>query len=71
MKEIIPPVLFPAMHKVFSEKQLTELGELFEKKEDELFGDEGFEKNVDEVASIEKLLGIYDLAQFTPKVGGK
>ena len=60
-------VLFPALHKVFSEKQLKDLGEQFEKKEDELFGDEGFEKNVAEVADIEKKLGIYDLAQFTPK----
>jgi len=32
-----------------------------------LFGDEGFEKTVDQVAVIEKQLGIYDLSQFTPK----
>ena len=43
------------------------LGEDFEKKEDELFGDEGFFKVVDQVAELEKKLGIYDLAQFTPK----
>ena len=30
------------------------------------FGEEGFEKMVDRVAAIEKRLGIYDLAQFTP-----
>ncbi len=60
-------VLFPALHKVFTAKQLKELGELFEKEEDRLFGDEGFEKTVDQVAAIEKQLGIYDLAQFTPK----
>ncbi len=64
-------VLFPALHKVFTEKQLKELGEQFEKKEDELFGDEGFEKNVDEVAAMEKQLGIYELAQFTPKLPKK
>src|SRR5437762_116872 len=40
----------------------------FEKKEDELFGEDGFEKVVDKVAGIEKRLGIYDLAQFTPKI---
>ena len=28
----------------------------------------GAEKMVDKVAGIEKKLGIYDLAQFTPKV---
>jgi hemerythrin-like domain-containing protein len=32
-----------------------------------LFGEDGFEKMVDRVAVIEKSLGIYDLAQFTPK----
>jgi hypothetical protein len=42
------------------------LGEDFEKKEHQLFGEDGFEKMVDRVASIERALGIYDLAQFTP-----
>lgn len=60
-------VLFPALHTVLSLKQLKELGEQFEKEEDRLFGDEGFEKIVDRVAGIEKQLGIYDLAQFTAK----
>ena len=44
------------------------LGEDFEKKEDELFGDDGFFKVVDRVSGIEKKLGIYELSQFTPKV---
>jgi hypothetical protein len=30
-------------------------------------GADGFEKMVDRVAGIEKSLGIYDLAQFTPR----
>jgi hemerythrin-like domain-containing protein len=60
-------VLFPALHQVVSAKRLQELGEQFEKEEDRLFGDEGFEKTVDQVAAIEKQLGIYELAQFTPK----
>ena len=33
-----------------------------------LFGEDGFERMVDKVAGIEKKLGIYDLAQFTPNV---
>src|SRR5438270_488454 len=61
-------VLFPALNKVVSAKQIKDLGEQFEKEEDRLFGDEGFEKNVEKVAAIEKQLGIHDLAQFTPKV---
>lgn len=60
-------VLFPAFHKIVSPHEFDSLGEDFEKKEDELFGEDGFERVVDKVAGIEKRLGIYDLAQFTPK----
>ena len=61
-------VLFPAFRKIVSPHEFDALGEDFEKKEDELFGDDGFEKVVDKVAGIEKRLGIYDLVQFTPKL---
>src|SRR6266700_3093694 len=60
-------VLFPAFRKIVSLHEFDALGEDFEKKEDELFGEDGFEKVVDKVAGIEKRFGIYDLAQFTPK----
>jgi hemerythrin-like domain-containing protein len=60
-------VLFPAFRGIVSAHEFDSLGEDFEKKEDELFGDDGFEKMVEKVAGIEKKLGIYDLAQFTPK----
>jgi hemerythrin-like domain-containing protein len=60
-------VLFPAFRKIVSPHEFDALGEDFEKKEDELFGEDGFEKVVDKVAGIEKRLGICDLAQFTPK----
>jgi hemerythrin-like domain-containing protein len=63
-------VLFPALHKIITPKKLAELGEQFEKEEDRLFGEEGFEKTVDQVAAIEKQLGIFELAQFTPKLFG-
>ena len=61
-------VLFPALRSVVSKHEFAALGEDFEKKEHQLFGEEGFEKMVDRVATIEKSLGIYDLAQFTPKI---
>ncbi len=61
-------VLFPAFRKIVSPHEFDSLGEDFEKKEDELFGEDGFEKVADKVAGIEKHLGIYDLAQFTPKI---
>jgi hemerythrin-like domain-containing protein len=61
-------VLFPALRNVVSKNEFDALGEDFEKKEHQLFGEEGFEKMVERVATIEKSLGIYDLAQFTPRV---
>jgi hemerythrin-like domain-containing protein len=60
-------VLFPALRSIVSRNEYDSLGEEFEKKEHERFGSDGFEKMVDRVAGIEKKLGIYDLAQFTPK----
>jgi hemerythrin-like domain-containing protein len=61
-------VLFPAFHKIVSAHEFDSLGEDFEKEENRLFGQDGFEKIVDKVGSIEKRFGIYDLRQFTPRV---
>jgi len=60
-------VLFPAFRSIVSPHEYDSLGDDFEKKEDELFGDGGFFKVVDQVAQLEKKLGIYELAQFTPR----
>jgi hemerythrin-like domain-containing protein len=59
-------VLFPAFRKIVSSNEYDALGEEFEKKEHELFGEDGFERYVNKVAELEKSLGIYDLSQFTP-----
>jgi hemerythrin-like domain-containing protein len=61
-------VLFPAFRKIVSKHEYDALGEDFEKKENQIFHGDGFEKNVDAVARLEKQLGIYDLAQFTPHI---
>jgi hemerythrin-like domain-containing protein len=61
-------VLFPAFRKLVSANEYAALGEDFEKKEHQLFGEDGFETMVDKVAALEKKLGIYELAQFTPRV---
>ncbi len=61
-------VLYPAFRTVVTPKEFAALGDQFEDKERKLFGKDGFEKIVDEVAGIEKQLGLYDLARFTPKV---
>ncbi len=59
-------VVFPAFRELIPEKELREMGEMFERKEHELLGAEGYEGMVAQVASIEKDLGLYELAQFTP-----
>ena len=61
-------VLFPEFRKIVSRSEYDSLGEDFERKEKQQFGSEGFEKNVNAIAAIEKRLGVYDLAQFTPRV---
>lgn len=61
-------VLFPAFRKIVSKHEYDSLGEEFEKNEEKKFGKGGFETMVDKVAGIEKQLGIYDLALFTPSV---
>ncbi len=60
-------VLFPALEKVITPSELAMLGDKFEDKEQELFGKNGFEKEVERVKELEKTLGIYDLMQFIPK----
>jgi hemerythrin-like domain-containing protein len=59
-------ILFPALRQIVSAKEFDSLGEEFEEKEEKLFGEGGFEKIVGQVAELEKALGIYELAQFTP-----
>jgi hemerythrin-like domain-containing protein len=61
-------VLFPAFRKMVSQHEYDSLGEEFEENEHKLFGKDGFETMVNRVADIEKELGIYELAQFTPKM---
>jgi hemerythrin-like domain-containing protein len=59
-------VLFPAFREVMGRAGYRELGEQFEHKEHELFGEGGFRTVVGQVADLERALGIHDLASFTP-----
>jgi hemerythrin-like domain-containing protein len=61
-------VLFPAFPALLPQQEYQELGEKFEDKEQQLFGKNGFENIVSQIADLEKQLGINDLAQFTPKI---
>jgi hemerythrin-like domain-containing protein len=58
-------VLFPALHRIASPHELWELGEQFEEREEHLFGENGFDHIVEEVADLERQLDIQDLAEFT------
>lgn len=60
-------VLFPALRSIVSAHEYAALGEEFEDKEHALFGKEGFEKIVSDVAELERSLGLDDLAGFTPQ----
>jgi len=60
-------VLFPALRTIISKHEYDSLGEDFEKKEHELFGENGFESMVEKVATIERQLNIFDLSKFTPQ----
>jgi len=60
-------VLFPAFHALFTEKEFDALGEKFEEQEHALLGGGSFEGTLKKVEELEQALGIYDLAQFTPR----
>jgi hemerythrin-like domain-containing protein len=60
-------VLFPAFRDLVPAEEFQTLGEMFEKREHETLGPEGFEGQVRIVAGLEKQLGIYDLSQFSPR----
>jgi hemerythrin-like domain-containing protein len=60
-------VLFPAFQKLVGHAEYDRLGEKFEEREHKLFGADGFENAVKQVAQLEDALGIGNLAQFTPR----
>ncbi len=59
-------ILFPALHEIVSKHEYDALGEDFENQEHKLFGEDGFEHVVAQIAELEKKVGLYDLAKFTP-----
>jgi hemerythrin-like domain-containing protein len=60
-------IAFPAFQKALPLEQYRRLGEALEDREQQVLGKEGFEHAVEQVAAAEKTLGIYELAQFTPR----
>jgi hemerythrin-like domain-containing protein len=51
-------VLFSALHSIVSSHEYDSMGEQFEDEEYKLFGADGFEKLVDEVAGLERKMGL-------------
>jgi hemerythrin-like domain-containing protein len=60
-------VLFPAFHDLVGEKLYKQLGDKFEETEHKMFGQDGFEMAVKQVAELEETFGIADLSRFTPR----
>jgi hemerythrin-like domain-containing protein len=60
-------VLFPAFKELVPKEEYEKLGDQFEAREEELFGKNGFQNVVEQVAELERRVGIYDLDQFTPR----
>jgi hemerythrin-like domain-containing protein len=59
-------VLLPAFRRLVGRYEYEELGRAFEQEERTVLGEQGFDRTVEEVASLERALGIHDLARFTP-----
>jgi hemerythrin-like domain-containing protein len=59
-------VLLPDFRRVVGASDYAEMGRTFEERERMLLGALGFERMVDEVAGLERAVGIHDLARFTP-----
>jgi hemerythrin-like domain-containing protein len=59
--------LFPMLRSLVSAHEYDAMAEDFEKKEHQLFGDDGFGMMAKKVADLEQQIGIGDLAQFTPR----
>jgi hemerythrin-like domain-containing protein len=58
--------LFPKLRSLVSANEYDAVAEQFEREEKALFGEDGFEKMVDRVAQIERMIGVDNLSKFTP-----
>jgi hemerythrin-like domain-containing protein len=58
--------LFPKLRSLVSQNEYDSMAEQFERDEKQKFGEDGFEKMVDRIGQIERMIGIDDLAKFTP-----
>jgi hypothetical protein len=59
-------VLFPALRRLMPPKAYGELSTAFVKAEMEFLGQNGFDETIRKLNDYENILGIGDLASFTP-----
>lgn len=57
---------FRRTRELVSANEYDAIAEQFEREEHSLFGKDGFEKMVDRVARIARMIGLNDLSKFTP-----
>ena len=58
--------LFLTLYEILPEKTIEGIGDRFEEKQEQLLGDGGVAKVIEQVAALEKELGIFELDKFTP-----
>jgi hemerythrin-like domain-containing protein len=58
-------MVFPAWKQTMTKDQIDEIGDQFEKIEQQQFGKDGYEDAVRQIGEIETSLGLADLGQFT------
>ena len=61
-------MLCPLIYQVVTPKRYGELNVAFEKEDGEALGKNGFEELIQKLANYENMLGIGDLAAFTPRM---
>jgi hemerythrin-like domain-containing protein len=61
-------MLFPLIHQVVTPKANGELNSVFQKADGEVLGKNGFDEIIQKLANYENVLGIGDLAAFTPRM---
>jgi hemerythrin-like domain-containing protein len=59
-------IVFPAWKQALSAKQLDEMGDLFEDIEHKTFGKDGFDDAVEQIAAIERAIGLDNAALTAP-----
>ena len=59
--------VFPTLRHLVTAEEYAEIGEEMAKRERQAIGADGFEKTAKQVAEVERVIGIQDIAVFTPK----